>query len=256
MERTPLDVIVVANGCSDDTATVAASFGGSVRVVSVPVASKRNALIAGDLAARQFPRVYVDADVELTISCVRALTLALTQPGILAAAPERVLDLTDRPRLIRWYYNVWTRLPAVQQGLFGRGVIAVNEEGHARIASLPPLLADDLAASLSFASAERIIVPGALVTVHSPRTFADLMRRRVRAVEGVAQIEHTGDAPSSTERTRISQLIEIVKTEPHLVFQTMVFLGVTLLARARAYRTVARHDYSRWLRDESSRSEV
>ena len=60
-----LDVIVVANGCTDDTAKVAASFGPAVRVLSIPVASKREALVAGDRAARSFPRVYVDADVEL-----------------------------------------------------------------------------------------------------------------------------------------------------------------------------------------------
>ena len=49
-----LDVIVVANGCADDTASVAASFGSPVRVLSIPATSKREALVARDQAACGF----------------------------------------------------------------------------------------------------------------------------------------------------------------------------------------------------------
>jgi len=159
------DVIVVANGCTDDTAEVAASFGSAVRVLSIPVASKREALVTGDRAARSFPRVYVDADVELGLEDVVALSKALQRPGTLAGAPARELALAGRPWVVRWYYDIWARLPEVRGGLFGRGVIGVSEAGHARLNSLPPLLADDLAASLVFMPDERVIVPGARVIV-------------------------------------------------------------------------------------------
>ena len=36
-----MDIIVVANGCTDDTAEVAASFGPAVRVLTLPVTSMR-----------------------------------------------------------------------------------------------------------------------------------------------------------------------------------------------------------------------
>src|SRR5262245_39777444 len=157
------DVIVVANGCTDDTAQVAASFGPPVRVLSIPVASKREALVAGDRAATGFPRLYVDADVELGAADVAALGEALRPPSALAGGPARELAMAGRPWLVRWYYDVWARLPEVRSGLFGRGVIGVSKKGHERLASLPPLLADDLAASLVFAPDERVIVPGARV---------------------------------------------------------------------------------------------
>jgi Glycosyl transferase family 2 len=105
------DIIVVANGCTDDTAEVAASFGPAVRVLTVPVASKQEALTAGDRAAAGFPRIYVDADLELRIDDVRALAAALSQPGVLAAAPRRELVMAGRPWQVRWYYDVWTLLP-------------------------------------------------------------------------------------------------------------------------------------------------
>jgi glycosyltransferase involved in cell wall biosynthesis len=247
------DIIVVANGCTDDTADVAASFGPSVRVLSIPVASKHEALVAADRATSAFPLVYVDADVELRAEDIRTLAAALRQPGVLAAAPERVLDLADRPRLVRWYYDVWTRLPEVRSGLWGRGVIAVDEAGQQRIASLPPLLGDDLAASLLFAPHERSIASEARVIVHAPRTLADLLRRRVRAATGLAQMERAEHAPESTARTRTSDLTAIVRREPRMAPRVAFFLSMAILARLRARRLVARGDYSTWLRDESSR---
>jgi glycosyltransferase involved in cell wall biosynthesis len=145
-----LDIIVVANGCTDNTAEVAASYGPGVRLLSIPVACKHAALVAGDAAAAGYPRVYADADIELRAEDVRELEAALRQPGILAAAPSLVLDMAGAHWAVRWFYEVWRRLPVVRGGLFGRGVIAIAEAGHERLADLPPLLADDLAASLSF----------------------------------------------------------------------------------------------------------
>jgi hypothetical protein len=113
--------------------------------------------------------MYVDADVELGTEDIRALDEALRRSGALAAGPQRVLALAGSPWLVRWYYDVWARLPEVRSGLFGRGVIGLSEAGHARVASLPPLLADDLAASLVFAPEERVIVAGARVVIHAPR---------------------------------------------------------------------------------------
>jgi hypothetical protein len=248
-----LRVIVVANGCTDDTAEVAASFGPRVQVLSIPVASKHEALAAADSATRDFPRVYVDADVELRTEDVRALAAALREPGVLAAAPERVLALAGRPWPVRWFYDVWTRLPEVRRGLWGRGVIALDESGKRRVAGLPPLLADDFAASLVFAPHEQSIVTGAHVVVHTPRTFGDLLRRRVRAATGIAQIERAERLPRITPRTRMSDLAAIIRSEPRMAMRVAFFLSVAVVARLRARRAVGRGDYSTWLRDESSR---
>ncbi len=249
-----VEVIVVANGCTDDTAQIAGRYEPGVRVLSIPVPSKREALLAGDQAASGFPRIYVDADVELGAADIRALAQALAQPGALAAGPERVLALSGASWLVRWYYDVWARLPEVRSGLFGRGVIALSEAGYARVASLPPLLADDLAASLVFGPDERVIVPGARVVVHVPRTVGDLLRRRVRAAMGVDQVEEAEGGPGASARTRPRDLLDMVRAEPGLAPRVAVFLAVAVLARRRARREVRRHQYSTWLRDESSRA--
>ena len=249
-----MDIIVVANGCTDNTAEVAASFGPAVRVLTLPVACKQEALAAGDRAAASFPRIYVDADLELRIDDVRALAAALSQPGVLAAAPRRELVMAGRPWQVRWYYDVWTLLPGVQRGLWGRGVIAVNEAGHRRLAGLPPLQADDLAASLMFEPHETTLVPGARVIIHPPTTFAGLLCRRTRCVTGTTQIERAQGLDGSADQTRISDLTAIIRRRPGMLPRIGYFLSVAVFARLRASRARARGDYLTWLRDESSRT--
>ena len=248
-----INVLVVANGCTDDTADVAASYGPGVRVMSLPVASKHAALSAAYDNVADFPRIYVDADVELRARDVRALVAALRQPGVFAAAPERTLATTGSSWPVRWFYDVWTRLPEVRSGLWGRGVIAVDSRGQQRLAALPPLIGDDLAASLSFAPHERAIVADARVVVHMPRKVTDLLRVRTRTVTGVAQMERTDRAPESTARTSKSDLAAIIRNEPRMAPRVALFVFMAALARLKARRAVASGDYSTWLRDESSR---
>jgi hypothetical protein len=250
-------VLVVANGCSDDTAAVAAAHGPAVRVVSTPIASKSHALKLSDEHARGFPRLYVDADVELRTADARLLAETLTQPGVLAAGPSRMLTMDGRARLVRWYYDVWQRLPTVQNGLYGRGVIGVSEAGYKRLATLPQVMNDDLAASIAFAPNERRVVPAARVVVHPPRTVGDLLRRRVRALTGIAQMQ--GQMEGQKEglggaRTTRADLIGIVRAEPLLAPRMAAFLGVTAVARWKARRPIRSGDYTTWLRDDSSRT--
>ncbi|MQY03480.1 glycosyltransferase family 2 protein [Actinomadura macrotermitis] len=238
------DIVVVPNGCTDRTAQVAARH--PVRLVEAPEASKAIALRTGDEAARGHPRFYVDADVELRAADVRALAAALAEPGVLAVAPGRRLETAGRPWRVRAYYRVWSRLPEVRRGLFGRGVIGVGAAGHERLRALPQVIADDLAASQAFAPGERRIVTSAQVTVHPPRTWEDLLKRRVRAVVGTGQLADAADSA----RTGLRDLAVMGLRDPRLVPSLAVFVAVALISRRRA-RTA---DTGQWLRDDSSRS--
>lgn len=248
-----LDVVVVANGCSDDTARIAAATPG-VTVVETPVPSKANALRLGDEAARGFPRVYVDADVELTRADVLALAAALAEPGVLAVAPRRHLDRGGVPLAVRWYYDVWEQLPGVRSGLFGRGVVAVSRAGHERIAALPDVLSDDLAMSAAFTAAERRVVPAAVSVVRPPRTWGDLVRRRARVATGTTQLYASGHALATDSRTTRADLLRIAARHPGTALKLPVFLAAAVVARRRAARAVAAGDYATWHRDESSRT--
>src|SRR5687768_17018252 len=91
-----LDIIVVPNGCSDDTAHVARAAG--VKVVEIATPSKAAALNAGDSAAEGFPRVYLDADITLPPDGLKRMVSVFGHPDPpLAAVPARQLDLDGRP---------------------------------------------------------------------------------------------------------------------------------------------------------------
>ncbi|MEU6352786.1 glycosyltransferase family 2 protein [Streptomyces sp. NPDC047072] len=249
------DIVVVCNGCTDDTARVAAEHGPRVRVVEIPVPSKHAAMRAGDDHARGFPRLYVDADVVITGAGVRALTAPLddTDSGVLATAPARRIPLAACAWRVRAYYRVWQRLPAVREGLFGRGVIALSKAGHARIAELPPLMADDLAASLAFGPAERLVVDAAEVVIQPPRTWRDLIRRRIRAAVSTAQVEQQQSPPDASARTSKADLKALLRGDPKLFTSVVVFVAAAVAARRGARKAIRAEDFGTWLRDESSR---
>ncbi|MFG2876408.1 glycosyltransferase [Streptomyces sp. NPDC048337] len=260
-EAEDADIVVVCNGCTDDTARVAGARGPRVRVVEIPTPSKHTALRVGDEHARGFPRLYVDADVVVGAADVRALAGAFAgSPELLAVAPDREIPLTGCAWPVRAYYGVWQLLPAVREGLFGRGVIGVSEAGHARIAALPPLMADDLAASQAFGPGERRVVGTARVVVHPPRTWSDLVRRRIRAATSSAEFERfqasrgdgTPGAPPSA-RTGTADLRALLRARPRLLPGVVVFVAAALAARRGSRKAIRNGDFSTWLRDESSR---
>jgi glycosyltransferase involved in cell wall biosynthesis len=249
-----LEIVVVPNGCTDETERVAGAFGPPVEVISLPQPGKYAALRAGEARATGAELIYLDADVEMSVEGVRRLAAALAEPGVLAVAPERVV-VTDRSSWpVRWYYDVWQQLPAVRDGLFGRGVIAISAEARRRLQEVPDVMGDDLAASVAFAPAERRIVPESRVVVHAPRTLGDLIRRRVRSVTATTQLQRAQPDAVEAVRTSGSDLVDIARRNPAAAPKLAVFLAVTLVTRWRARRAVSSGDFTTWLRDESSRS--
>lgn len=247
-----LDVVVVCNGCSDDTAERARAF--DVTVVEIEEASKSRAVAVGNHTTAVFPRVHLDADVEIAGADVLRLVDAVTGP-VLAAAPQRVLPMRGCRPTVRAYYHVWQELPQVRTGLFGRGVMALSAAGQRRVDALPRVMSDDLAVSESFDPHERRVVDAAEVVVHPPRTLADLLRRRTRVVTGNHQTEALGIRRPEA-RTTVRGLLRLGLRHPTVGLCLPVFLGVGLVARARGRRAVRAGDFDTWLRDDSSRSQV
>lgn len=246
------DVLVMCNGCTDRTADRARKFGRGVRVIEVEQASKAAAVRVGNQTAEGFPRVHLDADVELDTDGVRALIAPLAAGECDATAPHRTIVRDRMGMLVRSYYDVWESLPQVQDGLFGRGVIALSARGQRRVSALPEMMSDDLAISEAFEPAERRIVESATVLVRPPRTLRDLIRRRVRVATGNAQADRLGRRASASQ-TSPRTLIRIIARRPGLALRMPVFVVVTVVARILAGRAIRKGDFTTWQRDESSR---
>ncbi|CAI9398730.1 glycosyltransferase [Nocardioides sp. T2.26MG-1] len=251
VEPGSLEVIVVCNGCTDDTAAVARSVPG-VHVVEIPEPSKARAVEVGNRATKVFPRVHLDADVRISGADVLRLVAPLIERRVLATAPARQVPLDGCSWIVRAYLEVWDHLPQVRSGLFGRGVVALSEEGQARVDAVSGVMNDDLAVSDAFVDSERLVVAEATVLVWPPRTVESLLNRRVRVATGNVQADRAGVRRRSSA-TRPATLLRLSLRHPRVAIRLPVFLGVSALARRRAERAVRAGDFSTWLRDESSR---
>ena len=245
-----VEVVVACNGCTDGTADVAREFPGVV-VLDLPQPSKRLAMKAADEVATHEVRAYLDADIAVRREHLLALVDALDDRTI-ATGPERRFALEGSSWPVRWYYDVWTRLPAVQEGLFGRGLIVLAPQAHERVRGLPLVMSDDLAISEAFAPDERRVVPGAVAVIEAPRTVRDLVRRRVRIATGNTQLDQLG-MRSAVARTSAGDLLRIASGSPALAAKVVAFVAITGSGRLLALRRIRRGDYTTWARDESSR---
>lgn len=234
-----LDVLVVCNGCTDETASRAREAVAGIRVLEIEDPSKAVAVRVGNEASGCFPRVHVDADVVLSGADLRRLIQPLQDGGVLAAAPRRVLVTARSSLAVRWYYDVWERLPRACDGLSGRGVVALSEEGQARVDAFCEVMGDeDLAMSEAFAPSERVLVQDAEVRVAAPRRFGDLVRRGVRAAAGDVRVTR---ATARLQRSSFwRELCGAVVHHPTLIVKVPVFVAVSAVIGVLARRAIRR----------------
>lgn len=244
-----LEIVVVCNGCTDRTAAVARASAPEATVIELSVASKSAALNAGDDQATRFPRIYLDADIELPIAALRATAGALTRPGTLCASPTPAFALDDRPRFVRDYYGVWQQLPYLTEEMVGTGVYGLSEEGRARFDRFPDLTADDQFVLQQFDRGERSALTGHHFVVHPPTTLRGLLAIRRRAYRGVAELEASGMARHQAATGSGRRLGELARS-PRRWPAIATYVGISLWAKASARWG----NSSRWERDDSARA--
>lgn len=240
-----LEVVVVCNACGDRTADIARGFAG-VTVVEIEEASKTAALNAGDAAARTWPRLYLDADVDVTAGAVWNVFDALTRGGLLAARPTAVYDVTDADRLVRAYYRARSRVPSLGTALWGAGSYAVSAPGHDRIGSFPALIADDEFVDGRFAPAERAVVATAPAVVRVPRSASSLVGVLRRSHRGTAQL---AELAGCGERRSARTAVDVLRAAqgPLELADAAVYLAFALASR------VPDRAAAGWTRDETTR---
>jgi glycosyltransferase involved in cell wall biosynthesis len=247
-----LNIVVVCNGCTDETATIARRFGSTVRVVESDVASKTHALNIGDQISSGFPRIYVDADIVITLDAIRALAKRLERGDLLAVAPRADIDLTGCSRPVRLYFDIRSQLPSSRQGFGGSGVYALSEAGRTRFAQFPDVIADDTYVRLQFKPEERETLGSVRSTVFPPRTIRQLIAVRTRAYAGSFELARrfpnlSMNKGESNNRTLIG-LFKYHRLWPGL----LIYCHVNIIARCRAI-VRSRIKTAVWQRDDTSR---
>ncbi|SDF65212.1 Glycosyl transferase family 2 [Blastococcus aurantiacus] len=242
-----LEVIVVANGCTDGTAEVVARYGQRVRLRQLSVGSKTAALNAGDDMTSTFPRIYLDADVELSFQAARAVIACLDSRDPLLASPRRVLQVNGATRPVKWFLRAWEALQAARRESIGSGVYALNQAGRARFERFPDVIGDDRFVHGLFEAAEKRVAE-AEVKVWPPRNLRELVKVRTRIVVG--NMDHSPLQQVGPHRPPIPVQARHVLRDPTAIAALPLYLGVSLLVRLRARRRIKSADHHSWARAE------
>jgi len=248
-----LEVLVVCNGCSDDTEAIAASFGGPVRVLVSPVASKNAALNLGHSTATGWPRFFVDADIELPLASIRKVAALLDGGRILGAAPRITVDLAGCSAPVRAYYDIWLRTPYVNEGMLGSGVYAISRAGGARFDAFPDIIADDGFVRLLFSPEERRTVDDCHFVMRPPATLRSLIHINVRRRVGLFEMAERHPETTRREARGQRRFVYGLAADPRR-WPGLAVYGFAKLACVAIYRWKALQGRQKeWNRDDSSR---
>lgn len=233
-----VDVIVACNGCTDDTALVAAEAAPGATVLDLATPSKIAAMNTADDLLRVHDRddltvAYLDADVTLHTDDLRRLVHALDEHTI-AASPRPVYDLTGTSLPVRSYLRVWQRLPFTRDALSGTGVFVLSPEARRMLGRFPDILNDDAWVNAMVPRERRRRVGTAQSIVAAPADLDTLLRRKLRVELGNVALRQLGTTVDV--RTRWADLVAICRDHPRLGLDMPVFLAVTAAIRWRRHR--------------------
>jgi len=239
-----MEIIVVPNGCDDETAAVARRF--PVVVVERSEPGKVGALNAGDDAATGFPRFYIDGDVILTADDISDMAAELGGE-VLAVAPGRRLETSGSSWAVRSYLRLWDELESTRRSLAGRGCYGVSEVGRSRWQAFPDLVADDGYVNALFAETERRNVERVESIVGAPSDLRNLVARKRRSHRGNRELEDEGHGATSN-----TEWLRVLRRNPRRLVDAPVYVMVTLVSRFLAGRD-RRRGQAAWTTDRSSR---
>lgn len=244
-----VEVVVVCNGCTDETVACVRQSAPWVRVIELAEASKPLALETGDVASMSFPRAYIDADARIDAEAVRMLFAAL-HDGLHAVAATPVYDLSSSSLMVRSHYAIWSRMTANNEGIAGTNAMAISAQGRARFQSWPEWIGDDYFLDGQFEPPEKRRIADATVVRTAPRGLADCISRKARIHQGNVDVRnhglrtaHRGGGLAGALAVVVARPSLIICLPPHIV----ITVAAQLLTRWRSWHGTGQS----WYRDRS-----
>lgn len=240
----PPEIIVIANGCTDETAKVASGYMQQaknnqwhLKVIELTAGNKLSALNSGDAKAGFSMRIYLDADVIVSPDLMDELHTVLDQDGPVYASGTVIMPV-PKTWVSQAYRRIYSRVPFFTHGVAGCGLFAVNELARKRWGQFPDIISDDTFVRLHFSPKERI---GVSATYQWPivEGLSNLLKVRRRQNIGVAQIATLYPALLKNDDKPPSSYMHILKlflSDP-IGFCIYIFVSLAVRMRGKAITT-------------------
>lgn len=237
----PLEIIVAANGCQDDTAEIARGYqavfknkGYDLVVLEIEEGNKNNALNQSDARARYGNRLYLDADVVCEPYLILQMIAALqTEQAVYVSGTLSIQQ--GKSFASRSYGKIWKATPYIRDTIPGCGCYAVNAAGRRLWQQFPKIHSDDKYVRLCFSHSQRKQVP-AKYYWPLPQGFFTLINIRTRWTRGNRQLASLHPELSVNDSKRIHWDRAFILHILNNPLATLIFATIYGIATIRAYQ--------------------
>ena len=237
-------IIVVANGCTDNTAQIVRDSWPDITLVELPEPSKVNAMRHGMALVRPGPVIILDADISVTIDALGNLVAPLLNEtkvaGAVAAVGRFEPDVAESDFWVRLFYRVWRLHPYFDGGKFG-GCYALAERVQSVITTMPEVINDDEFVARAVIRQGDVCTTNCVFATRAPRTAGELIRVRSRVQRGNRQLRQLGESESlppvsGMQNNAKSRFFKRLLRRPLLWPAALVYVGINGLATLRNKR--------------------
>jgi glycosyltransferase involved in cell wall biosynthesis len=253
-----LEVIVAANGCTDATVELAKAQAPTAKIINLAQGSKTAAINAANAIASHFPRIYLDADVECDYATITALADAVSEAGVMTAAPAIRINAERSDGLVKAYYRVWARQPYAHSGNGGAGCYALSRDALETIGAFPATIGDDIWIHTRFAPEQKryVVKDGhgkpVFTTVYPPRNALEQIKVEARRQLGNAQVLRDFPSPFAFKLGGRNGLQAALKGDAKAL-DVAIFFVMKFCARGLAVIQKLSGRSAVWSRDQTSR---
>ncbi len=249
-----LEVVVVANGCSDGTERFVEREFPEVRLVSLTQGSKTAAINAG-LEFASFEHVLVqDADIVIRPLSLEILISRTGAQSYLLGSPYPQVQLQEASWAVKAYYRFWELTPIFQAGMTCSCCYILSPLAVRAVYPLPEVIADDGYVKATLGPDNITIFNDVYCEVSAPENLWSLIKIKSRARLGNRQLRQQNGMNPSSGKNSIKRLALLMWEERAFISGAIYFAVVVACSlRARWQNMVGQN---RWERDESSRKPV
>lgn len=249
-------IIVPCNGCTDNTVSIVKEKFPSVICLDIEKPSKTNALNVAEEKAKElgvsYPIFYIDADTRLSENCILHIIDKMKSSEILLSAPTPIIDTSKSSWLVKKYYQVWTKLPYIKEGVIATCSFIISEEGRKRFVRFADVIGDDGFVRCHFKNSEISNIEGAEVYITAPKDIFSLIKIKTRARLGNMELVATKQCPVQEAKNYGNVMKSRLFSRE--VLPTAIYILIALIIRIRANRQFKKIADYQWETDNSSRN--